>query len=83
MIPEVNLLLVFCEGPNDTAFVRMVMNKLIGFNRMEQLKFSEMPAPFNSLFKNAVKKYTAQDMSLNMVHKFFLPDTVLRKGNTI
>ncbi len=78
----VRTLLVFCEGPHDAAFVRMVFKRILGF-QIEKLKFSEMPSPFNNLFTKAVEKHAAQDMSLDMTHKFFLPDSVLRKNDDI
>lgn len=82
MSTEINALLVFCEGPHDTAFVRMVLKKLMEF-QVEKLKFSEMPSPFHRLFETSVKNHAAQDMSLDMAHKFFLPDTVLAKNDQI
>lgn len=60
----------------------MVFKQILGF-RIERLKFSEMPAPFNSLFSTAVQNHAARDMSLDMTHKFFLPDTVLRNKDHI
>lgn len=80
MSTEVNALLIFCEGPHDSAFVRMVLKKLMDF-QVERLKFSEMPSPFDKLFETAVKTNAAQDMSLDMAHKFFLPDTVLTRSD--
>jgi len=40
-------------------------------------KFSEYPAPFNQLFKTSMENHAAPDMSLDMAHKFFLPDKIL------
>ncbi|MBF0347679.1 MAG: hypothetical protein HQL81_08415 [Magnetococcales bacterium] len=77
MNEEINVLLVFCEGPHDSAFVRLVFRKIMDY-KIEKMKFSEMPAPFNNLFHTAMKKHSAEDMALDMAHKFFLPDTVLR-----
>lgn len=82
MSTEVNALLVFCEGSHDSAFVRMVLKKVIGY-QVKRLKFSEMPSPFHKLFETAVKNHAAQDMFLDMTHKFFLPDTILRKNKNI
>lgn len=82
MSTEVVALLIFCEGPHDSAFVKMVMNTAMAF-KIERLKLSEMPAPFNLLFSTSVKTHAAQDMSLDMAHKFFLPDTVLRKDDNV
>lgn len=78
MSKDVSVIIAFCEGPHDTAFVRMVLKHLNGFS-VSKLKFSEMPAPFDRLFSNAVKNHAAEDMALDMAHKFFLPDTVLSK----
>jgi len=80
MSVDINALIIFCEGPHDSAYVRMVLKKVMGFSAVS-LKFSEMPSPFHKLFETAVTTHAAQDMSLDMAHKFFLPDTVLRKGN--
>jgi len=82
MSSDINALIIFCEGPHDSAFVRMVLKKVMGYS-IEKLKFSEMPSPFHKLFETSVKNHAAQDMSLDMAHKFFLPDTVLRKNDTI
>jgi len=79
---KVKALLVFCEGPHDVAFVRLVMKHFFGFERVEW-KFSEYPAPFNQLFRTCVEKHAAQDMSLDMTHKFFLPDRVLLKEDQV
>ncbi len=79
---DIDALMIFCEGPHDSAFVRMTLKQLMGYT-IEKLKFSEMPSPFHKLFETAVKTHAAQDMSLDMAHKFFLPDTVLRKEKSI
>jgi hypothetical protein len=46
MSNEVSVLLAFCEGQHDVAFVSNVMKHFFGFKR-EKWKFSEYPAPFN------------------------------------
>lgn len=81
MSDEIDALLIFCEGPHDSAFLKMTLTKLMGYE-VRDLKFTEMPSPFNSMFSSAVKNHAAQDMSLDMAHKFFLPDFVLCKGST-
>jgi len=73
---EKTAFIVFCEGPHDVAFMRQVLEKKLNFKRVEW-RFSEFPAPFNSLFKANVQKHAAKDLSLDMAHKFFLPDRVL------
>ena len=76
---EVKALLVFCEGSHDIAFVQQVLKLCLGFHFVKW-KFSEYPSPFNSLFKKSVQDHAAGDLSLDMAHKFFLPDNVLQKS---
>ena len=77
---EVKALLVFCEGPHDVAFVQKVLTLCLGFEKMTW-KFSQYPSPFNSLFKMSVQDHAAGDLTLDMAHKFFLPDSVLQKSD--
>jgi hypothetical protein len=82
MIVSVNALLVFCEGPHDVAFVRMVTRKLMDFKIIE-LPFKDLPSPFHQLFKQSVLTHAAKNLSLDMAHKFFLPESVLRKDDQL
>ena len=79
---EVKALLVFCEGSHDIAFVQQVFKCCLQFQKIEY-KFSEYPAPFNALFKTSVQNHAAKDLSLNMAHKFFLPDSVWEKDERL
>lgn len=76
MTSEVTALLTFCEGAHDVAFVRRVLRSCLGF-RQVNWRFSQFPSPFNSLFKRNVERHAGQDLSLDMAHKFYLPDQVL------
>lgn len=58
----VKVLLVFCEGPHDVAFVSQVIKIFFDFKRVTW-KFSEFPAPFNELFRVSVEKHAAQDLT--------------------
>jgi len=82
MTRKVKALLVFCEGPHDVAFVRRLLKHCLGFTKVEW-RFSEFPAPFNSLFRASVERHAARDLSLDMAHKFFLPDRVLQREDVI
>jgi hypothetical protein len=42
-----------------------------------------MPYPFSNLLEASVKKHVAQDLSLDMAHKFYLPDEILNKENLV
>jgi hypothetical protein len=77
---KINVLLVFCEGPHDVAFCRLMFKYYFDIKQISW-KFSEYPAPFNQLFKTSMENHAAQDMSLDMAHKFFLPDKTLYNEN--
>lgn len=80
MTESLKALLVFCEGPHDIGYVRIILRKILSFE-MVQLPFKELPSPFHHLFKKSVETYAAGELSLDMSDKYFLPDKVLRKNN--
>jgi hypothetical protein len=80
MTIDINASLIFCEGAHDVIFVRKLLKLLMNYQD-QNIKFSELPSPFNSLFKKSVEKHAADDLSLNMAHKFFLPDFILKKDD--
>jgi hypothetical protein len=82
MSRKLNALLIFCEGDHDVAYIRTVFRKVLGYTRVV-LQFSEMPYPLSSLFETAVTNHSAEDMSLDMAHKFFLPDEILEKNDNM
>ncbi len=73
---KINALIIFCEGAHDVTFCRLAFKYHFNINKINW-KFSEYPAPLNQLFQNNIKKHAAKDMSLDMAHKFFLPDKTL------
>jgi hypothetical protein len=77
MTQSTNALLVFCEGQHDVAYVRMLLQEILEFE-IVSLPFKELPSPFHHLFKQSVVTHAAGDLSLDMAHKFFLPETILR-----
>jgi hypothetical protein len=82
MSKNLDALLIFCEGPHDIAILRTIFRKLLNYNIVSE-KFSEMPYPLNRLFKQSVDKHNYDDLSLDMVHRFYLPSEILRKGDNI
>ncbi|GMO43372.1 MAG: hypothetical protein Pg6C_04940 [Treponemataceae bacterium] len=75
-------LLVFCEGDHDIAYIRTIIRKILRFERLTVV-FSQLPYPFSRLFDTSVKNHAADDLSLDMAHKFFLPDEIFKKDNDI
>ena len=82
MTTDVSALLVFCEGPHDVAFVRLILKNIFGF-KVVNWKFSEFPAPFNQFFSTTLTQHAAEDLNLDMAHKFFLPDSVMQKNDQL
>ncbi|WP_295586748.1 hypothetical protein [uncultured Lamprocystis sp.] len=82
MTKEVTALLAFCEGAHEVAFLQRLLKARFEFEKVVW-RFSEFPSPFNSLFKRNVERHAAQDLSLDMAHKFYLPDKVLRRGDNL
>ncbi|QUE76486.1 hypothetical protein [Stutzerimonas stutzeri] len=79
---DIQVLLIFCEGPHDAAFTRLTLEKLFSYQR-QTLCFSEFPYPFSSLFKKCAQDHVAGDLRLDMAKKFFLPDHVLKKDDKL
>lgn len=85
-LAEADALFVFCEGPHDIAFVVQVLRHVFGFMPAQNddgnaPTFSQYPAPLNNLFQTNVIKHAQRDLSLDMAHKFFLPDMILQHGS--
>lgn len=78
MSDSAKVLVVFCEGAHDVSFLSQVFKHCLAFKRTS-LKLSEFPAPFDGLFRSSVARHVAEDLSLDMARKFFLPDQVLKK----
>ncbi|CAI8814651.1 DUF4276 family protein [Pseudomonas sp. IT-P44] len=77
-----NIHLLFCEGPHDAAFLALLLRRVIGFER-RQLKISEIPYPFSNIFRQSMLTRSAEDLRLDLAKKFFLPDFLLTKGETL
>lgn len=72
----INTLIIFCEGPHDVAFCRLVFKHCFNISPINW-KFSQFPTPLNQLFKTSMGNHALQDMSLDMAHSFFLPARTL------
>ncbi len=78
---KLKALVVFCEGAHDIAFLSKILWGM-GF-KPDKRKLPEYPAPFSLLFEQGVAKYIAEDLSLHMGDKYFLPDKVFSKDSDI
>ncbi len=77
---DINVLFLFCEGPHDVAFCYLVMKYFFGMKTLKD-NFSSYPSPLHKLLPQNLKKHAAGDMSLDMAHKFFLPDRTVVNGD--
>ena len=73
--------MIFTEGPHDVAFIRKVLTVCCSATEKTKIKLDEFPEPLASIFQEYVKNRYMQDLSLDMVQKFFLPDRVFEKGD--
>ncbi|MGR7752145.1 hypothetical protein ACU6ZD_15595 [Klebsiella aerogenes] len=71
-------ILIFCEGPHDVALMHIILRVLFEADDFRG-KFNELPAPFNTMFQTAIANHAELDLSIDMAHKFFLPDKILTK----
>ena len=65
--------MIFTEGPHDVAFIRKVLTVCCNATEKTKIKLDEFPEPLASIFQEYVKNRDMQDLSLDMVQKFFLP----------
>lgn len=69
-------IIIFCEGPHDVAFIQNVFKLKFGLIANEKVKISDIKKPFGPFLNNGLKKHFMGDLSLEMSHKFFLPNLV-------
>ncbi|MFQ2767187.1 hypothetical protein ACK3ZB_10675 [Aeromonas caviae] len=77
-----NVHLMFCEGPHDAAFLKLIIKTMLGFNSVP-LKLSDLPYPLNDIFKKSFEVRAAEDFRLDLAKKFFLPEYLLCHGNSL
>lgn len=78
MSNQLEAIQIFCEGAHDVAFIKNILRKKFNYTKLS-VKFSELPSPLDRMYANAVKNHAAIDLSLDMAHKFFLPDAIFMK----
>lgn len=71
--------MIFSEEPHDVAFVRKVLTVCCNAIEKTKIKLNEFPKPLSSILLEYVENRDMQDLSLDMVQKFFFPDKVFVK----
>ncbi len=74
--------LMFCEGPHDAAFVRLLLRQELGFEQ-QRLKLSELPYPLANVLKTSFQNRATEDLRLDLARRFFLPEFVLARASTL
>ena len=69
--------LFFAEGAHDIAFIKLAFRYGCDISVSRDIKISSLPAPLNTIFSQIIKEHFYDDFSLDMAHKFLLPDCVL------
>lgn len=77
-----NVHIFFCEGPHDAAFLALLLRKMLGYSRT-QLKISDTPFPFSNIFRTSMINRSAEDLRLDLAKRFFLPDFLLTRNDTL
>ena len=72
------ILFIFTEGPHDVAFIKLVLELCFNIHHEQHAKIADFPKPLDSIFFQLMKNHAMGDLSLDMVHKFFLPNYVFR-----
>ena len=73
--------MIFSEGSHDVAFIRKVLKVCCNATERTKIKLNEFPKPLSLIFQQYVSERDMQDLSLDMVQKFFLPDRVFEKND--
>ena len=72
------VIFIFSEGPHDVGFIKLVLELCCNIKHEGSAKISDFPRPINSVFTQLMKNHTMGDLSLDMVHKFLLPNYVFK-----
>lgn len=75
------LLLLFSEGPHDVAFIKLVLELGLDIKHIEHVRINDFPTPLNKIFMQILKEHFVDDVALEMVHRFFLPNYVFKKDD--
>lgn len=72
------VLFIFSEGPHDVAFIKLVLESCCNIKHEKSAKILDFPEPLNSIFIQRMKDHAMGDLTLDMVHKFLLPNHVFK-----
>lgn len=72
------VIFIFSEGPHDVGFIKLVLELCCNIKHEGHAKILDFPRPINSVFIQLMKNHTMGDLSLDMVHKFLLPNYVFK-----
>lgn len=76
------LLLLFSEGPHDVAFIKLVLELGLDIRHIEHVRINDFPNPLSKIFMQILKEHFVDDVALEMVHRFSLPNYVFRKDDS-
>lgn len=75
----INIVIVFCEGPHDVAFLSKIL-KSNGYSANDNSKIGEYPVPYNQLLENEVKKSDIKGLNIQEYRSVMLPSATLKFG---
>lgn len=74
-------IVIFCEGPHDVAFIQSVFKFKFELKPNDKVRISEIKKPFGPFLSKGLEKHFMDDLSLEMAHKFYLPNLVYETAN--
>lgn len=75
------IVLFFAEGPHDIAFIKLALRHRFHLSVNNQQKINSLPTPLNKIFDQLIKEHFWGDWSLDMAHKFLLPNNILNTND--
>lgn len=75
-----NVTLFFAEGAHDVAFIKLALQYGCGLSVSQGLMINSLPTPLDKIFGQIIKDHFFDDVSLDMAHKFLLPDCAFVSG---
>lgn len=73
-----HLVVVFCEGPHDVAFIARIL-KCACYKTYNE-KIRNYPRPLNEIFEGALKNMEFAELKIDQVSSKLLPRKILKKG---
>lgn len=76
-----DLIVVFCEGPHDVAFITRILK--CACYKTYNVKIRDYPSPLNEIFEGALKNMEFAELKIDQVSSKLLPRKILKKEEQV